>query len=393
MVIPAELIHVTHAQSLRSYLGTTCSRVVVVDPERLWFDGTLQGAVILLAEKRLSRFQSYDGLGIISVKDREFVDQDPERLYQSANVINGKTIESKWTRALLDDGTRDLLDATEGNSDVQRFEDIAHVDVGIVTGANKFFLVTDETVERFALHDYAYPMFGRSEHCPGVVYDKHQHIANGKNGKPTNFIWFRDAGATQHGLVAKYIKFGEDQALHRRYKCRIRSPWYCVPSVYATDIGMLKRAHHAPRLILNKAKAFTTDTAYRIRASTVTPNTLVACFLNPLTALSAELEGRHYGGGVLELIPSEIEKLLIPTPPKVGIDLRALDQAVRTRSAEDVLEDYGQRVLSQIGMIRADRERLLHGWLMLRNRRHRVSRQPAAVGSNTSGTATTNTVD
>jgi len=31
-----------------------------------------------------------------------------------------------------------------------------------------------------------------------------------------------------------------------------------------------------------------------------------------LTALSAELEGRHYGGGVLELVPSEIERLLVP---------------------------------------------------------------------------------
>ncbi len=380
MVIPAELMHVTHAQPLRSFLGATCSRVVVVDPERLWFNDTLQGAVILLAEKRLSHVQPCAELGIISVKDREFVGQDPERLYRSVSMVNGKTIEGKWTRALLDAGIRDLLYAIEENSAVQRFEDVAHVDVGIVTGANKFFLVPNKIVERFALHDYAYPMFGRSEHCPGVIYDKRQHVTNGKNGKPTNFIWFQDAGVTKQRLVAKYIEFGEDQALHQRYKCRVRSPWYCVPSVYATDIGMLKRSHHAPRLVLNQARAFTTDTAYRIRTSTVTPNTLVSCFLNPLTALSAELEGRHYGGGVLELIPSEIEKLLIPIHPKVDIDLRSLDQAVRTRSAEDVLGDFGRRVLSRIGVGHADQEQLLHSWLMLRNRRHRVSRQPATVG-------------
>ncbi len=40
-------------------------------------------------------------------------------------------------------------------------------------------------------------------------------------------------------------------------------------------------------------------------------------FLNGLTALTAELEGRHYGGGVLELVPSEIEKLLVPVPSKI----------------------------------------------------------------------------
>ncbi len=276
-------------------------------------------------------------------------------------------------RALLDDATRNLFEEMEERSAVRYFRDIAQVDVGIVTGANKFFLVNDETVDRFALHEHVYPMFGRSEHCPGIVYDKKQHATNSKNGKPTNFIWFRDASVEKNKLVAEYIKLGEDQDLNRRYKCRIRTPWYCVPSVYATGIGMLKRSHHAPRLVLNQARAFTTDTAYRIRTSGVLAKTLVSCFLNPLTALSAELEGRHYGGGVLELVPSEIEKLLIPIPSEINMDIQSLDQAVRTRSAEDVLEDFGQRVLTQIGVKKTDRDQLFNGWMMLRNRRHRIS--------------------
>lgn len=378
MVVPAELIHVTHAQSLRSFLVAQCSRVVVIDPEKLWFNNTLQGAVILLAEKRWSRPQGCDGIGIIPVKDREFVDQDPEQLFRDAKTLSGESIKGKWTGALLDASTRDLLDAAAELPGVQRFADVARVDVGIVTGANKFFFVPNETVDRFALQDYAYPMFGRSEHCPGIVYDERQHLANAKNGKPTNFIWFKNTDIIRNQLTAKYIRLGEDQNLHRRYKCRIRSPWYCVPSVYATDIGMLKRAHHVPRLVFNKARAFTTDTAYRIRPLSVKPSMLVACFLNPLTALSAELEGRHYGGGVLELVPSEIEKLLIPLPSAVDIDLGSLDRAVRTQCAEDVLGDYGQRVLSVVGLTKTAGEQLLQAWQMLRDRRHRVAVRTAA---------------
>ena len=60
-----------------------------------------------------------------------------------------------------------------------------------------------------------------------------------------------------------------------------------MPSVYATEIGMLKRAHNTPRLILNELGAYTTDTAYRIRTSHVGAQRLVGCFVNPLTALSA----------------------------------------------------------------------------------------------------------
>ena len=93
---------------------------------------------------------------------------------------------------------------------------------------------------------------------------------------------------------------------------------------------MLKRSHNVPRLILNKAGAYTTDTAYRIR-SEIAPDRLVASFLNPLTALSAELEGRHYGGGVLELVPSEIEKLLVPLSSS-EFNLAAVDEGVRSEA-------------------------------------------------------------
>ena len=70
MVVPAEIIHVTHAQALRSYLGRECRRLVIVDPEELWFSGTLQGAVILLAEKKQNEAELPEGLGIYPASDR-----------------------------------------------------------------------------------------------------------------------------------------------------------------------------------------------------------------------------------------------------------------------------------------------------------------------------------
>lgn len=94
---------------------------------------------------------------------------------------------------------------------------------------------------------------------------------------------------------------------------------------------------------------------------------LVASFVNPLTALSAELKGRHYGGGVLELVPSEIERLAIRP------DLNALDHAVRTTAAPDILAGYGGGVITGIGLGKAQQEQLMAGWMTLRNRRRRIS--------------------
>jgi adenine-specific DNA-methyltransferase len=171
--------------------------------------------------------------------------------------------------------------------------------------------------------------------------------------------------------VLEYIELAEKEKLHTRYKCRIRKPWYTVPSVHATELGMLKRASETPRLILNRLSAFTTDTAYRIDAKETPPEKLVYCFLNALTALSVELEGRHYGGGVLELVPSEIEKLLIPLP-KLRPQVEQLDRFVREMSAHAVLERQSRRILGKLGVSRAEQEQLLNAWLRLKNRRQRA---------------------
>jgi len=371
MVVPAEIIHVMHAQSLRTFLGRQCRRVVLIDPQELWFDNTLQGAVLLLAEKRRSAAEPLEGLAIYEVSGREFLKRSPADIFNSPQCLNGKTVDGKWTRALLDKETRDLLDELAERRDVHRFADVANVDVGIVTGANKYFLVTDEVVQEYGLQRWAHPMFGRSEHCPGVIYDAKQHRANARNGNPSNFLWFDDE-ANLDDAAQRYIRLGEEEKLHTRYKCRVRTPWFTVPSVYATEIGMLKRSHDTPRLILNRLRAYTTDTSYRIRSLVAPPEMLVACFTNPLTALSAELEGRHYGGGVLELVPSEIERLAVPLPRKFRPAVRELDRLVRTRTAAEVLDVYGVKVLDALGCTRAQHRQLLVAWDRLRRRRQRI---------------------
>ncbi len=299
-----------------------------------------------------------DGVGIVKVSGRQFASKDPSDLFNDAVRINGKTVEGKWTRALLTSAERSLLDSLAQHPQVHRFDDIAGVDVGIVTGANKFFLVSEETVARFGLHKFVHPMFGRSEHCPGVIYDQKQHAENARIGNPTNFVWITVPRSALPKRVLEYIELGEKEKLHTRYKCRIRKPWYTVPSVYATGVGMLKRASETPRLILNKLSAYTTDTAYRIDTKGVAADKLVYCFLNALTALSVELEGRHYGGGVLELVPSEIEKLIIPLPNRLPPKVEQLDRLVRDSSALAVLERQRQ---------------LLEAWLRLKNRRQRAT--------------------
>lgn len=372
MVLPSEILHVLYAQPLRHLLGQHCKRIIIIDPQEIWFDGTLQGAVLFLAEKKFDVKEHTVGLKIIPTAGISFLENSPSTFFEKTDFINGKTMEGKWTRALLSKNEIALYDEISIHNEVHKFSNIANVDVGLVTGVNKFFLVNDDIVRKFNLENWAHPMFGRSQHCRGIIYDKKQHLENSKKGFPSNFIWFNvnnEAELPDNAL--EYIHEGEAENLHTRYKCRVRKPWFKVPSVYSTSVGMLKRAHDIPRLIYNDMEAYTTDTAYRITASGCEDKKLVDCFMNSVTALSSELEGRHYGGGVLELVPSEIEKLIVPLPGKSRIAIKQLDTLMRNNTASDVLEFQDIRLLKQIGLTVNEITTLNGAWDRLRHRRQR----------------------
>ena len=66
-------------------------------------------------------------------------------------------------------------------------------------------------------------------------------------------------------------------------------------------------------MLLNEVDMLATDSFYRVVTKEQYQDwRLVFSFYNSITLTLAELEGRFYGGGVLELIPSEFQNLLIP---------------------------------------------------------------------------------
>jgi len=382
MVVPAELLHVLHADSAREYLLRECSRVLVLDPEEIWFENTLQGVVLLMAEKRDQPGLTKGSLAIVRTRGREFLTQDPSKVFESADYRAGESFPYKWTPALLSASERNVLAELQAHPMVHKLGDIARAQVGLVTGANKFFLVPDSTVNEYDLAPYAHPMFGRSEHVPGVLYDATTHADNRRQEYPTNFLWFTGEERLTAG-ARRYIAEGEKQGLHLRYKCRIREPWYAVPYVFTTPVGMLKRSHDYPRLVLNSAKAYTTDTAYRVTpAPGIGADRLVYSFVNSLTALCAELEGRHYGGGVLELVPSEISRLLVPLVAAGNAEVMKLDALFRGgTSAAHIVEFQDKKLFGQLGLSPRAQQDLFSAWWALRSRRQRVGAEGDAVES------------
>jgi adenine-specific DNA methylase len=393
MVIPSEILHVLHANELRKFLLDQCDKILIIDPEEIWFKNTLQGAVLIMAEKKINILKKSKGLSIEPITNTCISKIDPSNLFKNSNFINGDHLNGKWMKALLSNEELEIYNNILNYKNVNLFSKIASVDVGIVTGANNFFLVNRNTIDEFGLDKYAYPMFGRSDHVPGVIYDEIQHRNNQDDMKPSYFLYFDELDFENFPQnIKNYILMGEKEGLNKRYKCRVREPWYKVPSVYSTPLALLKRCHDYPRLILNSINAYTTDTAYRIKTQGVSNEVFVFSFINSLTALSSELEGRHYGGGVLELVPSEIENLIIPIyNNNVTKLLKKLNLNIKSRlSVDTIFEEQDNIILNKIGLSKKEQDIIHNAYNKLRLRRQRkisiqddiIEKESAVFGEN-----------
>ena len=120
------------------------------------------------------------------------------------------------------------------------------------------------------------------------------------------------------------------------YKCANRTPWYGVPIVNKGDVVFFKRYHIAPRVYINRANIHTTDAGYHIRLKEgLDKDSLVFCFYNSLTLAQCEFQGRYYGGGVSELVPTEFKKLPIPY---YEIDKKDIEKLNRMFQNNDEIE-------------------------------------------------------
>src|SRR5690606_481689 len=94
----------------------------------------------------------------------------------------------------------------------------------------------------------------------------------------------------------------------------------------------------------NNADVLVTDSAYKIEMRPgFEINHMVYSFYNSLTLTFAELYGRYYGGGVLELTPSEFKALPIPHVSVGARDFNAFTKAFENKDEiNDILtaNDY-----------------------------------------------------
>lgn len=184
---------------------------------------------------------------------------------------------------------------------------------GIVTAANNYFIASKSVVNKFDLEKISKPIVQKGVFVNGSVsLSKGDFDALIDNDKPAFFLDLSKIDLTNK-KHQEYIDIGTSRKIDKRYKCSLRDNWYEVPGAWVSEGIFFKRCHDYPKLIYNDADALVTDASYRIKMREgYDVRSLIFSFYNSLTLALSEVQGRYYGGGVLELTPSEFKSLPIP---------------------------------------------------------------------------------
>ena len=281
-------------------------------------------------------------INIIQIKNLDSLKNYDFHYFSNSDYKKVGPTGDKWTRYFLSKQELKVLNSISDLHKLSRFEQLAEVDVGTVTGANKYFVVSKDILKKYELEKIALPLVGRSMHIRGITFDKNDWIKNKKKGVAAHLLNFPNTSFEKYPKKMKgYIRLGEKEGIHKGYKTGIRERWYQVPSIGKPDAFLLRRSHKFPKLILNEAKANTTDTMHRVKIKPgIDHSSLVFCFYNSITMAYSELIGRSHGGGVLEILPNDAETMLIPYTKIDKKDLKYIDKILRTEKDIEKILDY-----------------------------------------------------
>lgn len=344
-VIPSELLMVKYAQQLRKYLAKTFNKINIISFENLVFEEIQQEVVLLLCEKNGTNEHKIEH---IEVKDTQgLLTLDPHQLRFPSKDINFHT--DKWTYYFLDKMELDLLDKVKKATTISSF---ANVEVGITTGSNDFFTVPQSVVSMYQLQDYARPMVGRSVQVNSLCFTKRDWKANvASEAKAHLLVFTPDSKENGNEGVKAYLKNGEAADIDKGYKTSIRDQWWVIPSIKLSDALFLRRNNLYPKFVLNEAGAYTTDTMHRVFIKDgINKKAFVASYYNSLSFAFAEILGRNFGGGCLELMPSEVGEIYLPYKEENAIIFDTIDKMLRKKATADEILDYTDEIILHQGM-------------------------------------------
>lgn len=352
-ILPWSFLQSDYAREIRHWLLTRFSRIRVLALSSEYFDGAEERVLLVW-------LMGY-GQEARSVKIA-FADHIDERIkYHEMN-------DAQWEAAKVifsaKNDVESILQRYVDEFGFSRFGQYATVKIGIVTGADRFFILNrDIAIKRGFRKQNLIPIISTSKELTGLSLD----------GDEPEKMLIRFPQKC-FGKFRHYIAEGEERDYHLRAHSLRRKPWYAVDAGAVPDAFFPYRALSTPYLVFNDNKIQCTNSVHRVYFENLTENArrwIQVSMLSAAGQLSLEAYSKIYGSGVLKIEPSSLINAIVKKggkkmPAQIYNDIsRAISKkdkelAVRlaTKFINDTLcipEDLSSQTISSLDELQSRR--------------------------------------
>lgn len=236
----------------------------------------------------------------------------------SDNLVYTKLDKAKWElQNVLFSRTYDIemiLTNYINHYNFKKFEEYADVKIGVVTGADNFFIMSEREAKKVGfLKRHLVPIFTSSKEFSGFSL-------NGNDPAGRLIL----LSPRYYGAYKSYIRGGIKENYHLRAHSTRREPWYSVELGQTPDAFFPYRATLLPYLVVNDRGVQCTNSIHRVYfrdLSSTEKKWLQISLMAVPGQLSVEAYSKTYGGGVLKIEPKSLKNAIVYKSDDQAIDM------------------------------------------------------------------------
>jgi len=315
-ILPGSFLFTEYATDVRKEIEKRFERAIAIQlRERIFLSkGSDESTVIVLCDGFMAN-QSTTTFEIGFANNL----QDLQELIASWKLEQweGKRLSDRTEMLLMEDGGKEIFKKIVENENCYDLSKYTEIQIGIVTGANAFFIINQEAANAHKFPESALkPILPKFFLCKGLCLTN-KDIEKARNDNIPCLLINTDH-MRKGNQIYNYIEaFPKDQKEKNRTFAK-RAIWHKPDDGKIPDAFFPYMQNYGPRIVLNKLGVTSTNTIHRVffkpRTRKYLQKLVAISILTTFSQLSAEIEGRSYGSGVLKHEPSEAKKIKIYIP-------------------------------------------------------------------------------